>query len=336
MKVEAILPAVLDSTMLNTFRPCPQKFYDEYILGLRPPDTSIDLHAGAVFSITLEAFYREIYTNAANTSTALARAYAVFQSAWGDFVIRKERHPKTPENMWAAVEDYVRVYPPGSDSVQPWFAGPNASFEYSFALPLDLPGFPVHPGSGDPFIYAGRFDMLGKKDSRPCIRDEKTAQRLESNWSEKWDLRSQFLGYCWALQRAGVPCNTVVVRGVIITLTSIRQVEAIKIYSQHLIEKWLEQTRRDVNRLVRCWNEGYFDYNFGDVCTMYNHCPYIPLCSSHQPENWYESYEVRRWNPLSAAKIAPIGNQQSPISDTAPTSSGAASKTLDTAAITST
>jgi hypothetical protein len=305
---QEIFPAYIDSTMLNCFRACPKKFYYEYILGLRPAETSIDLHAGAVFSATLERFYQEIFKNGLDTSAALARAHATFMSEWGDFVIRKEGHPKTPENMWGAVEDYVRVYPPRFDSVQPYFTGSGATFEYSFAIPLDFPGFPRHPVSGDPFIYVGRFDLLGKKDSRPVIRDEKTAQRLESNWAEKWDLRSQFLGYCWALQHLGVLCNTVVVRGVIITKTNIRQVEAIKMYSQHLIEKWYEQLRRDLIRLTSCWNEGYFDYNFGDTCTSYSHCSFIPLCTSAQPENWYSSYEVVRWNPLlrnPTAAIAP-------------------------------
>jgi PD-(D/E)XK nuclease superfamily len=308
--------------MINSFRSCPQKFRNEFILGLRPAEASIDLHAGAVFSATLERFYREVFINDLDDSAALARAYATFTHEWGDFVIRKEKHPKTPENMWAAVEDYVRVYPPRTDRVQPYFVRDVPSFEFSFAIPLEGPGFesfPRHPVTGDPFIYTGRFDLLGKRDSRPAIRDEKTAQRLESNWAEKWDLRSQFLGYCWALQHNGIPCNTVVVRGVIVTLTAVRQVEAVKIYSQHLINRWFEQLRRDLIALVRCYNEGYFDYNLGDTCTSYSHCPFIPLCSSPKPENWYASYEVRRWNPLNrnpssdapssiAANFAATGN----------------------------
>jgi hypothetical protein len=302
---EAILSPHIDSTMINCFRGCPQKFFNEYILGLRPAETSIDLHAGKVFSACLERFYRETYINGCDPTTALARAFATFNTEWGDFVIRKEGHPKTPENMWTAVEDYVRVYPARSDSVQPYFTGGSATFEYTFAIPLDFAGFPRHPVSGDPFVYVGRFDMLGKKDGRPVVRDEKTAQRLESNWAEKWDLRSQFLGYCWALQHLGILCNTVVVRGVIITKTMVRQVEGIKIYSQHLIDLWFRQLQSDLNRLVGCWNEGYFDYNLGDTCTAYSHCPYIPLCSSTQPENWYDSYEVRRWNPLDRSPTAP-------------------------------
>lgn len=298
-KPQAILSEHIDSTMMNSFRACRQKFKDEYILGLRPAELSIDLHAGAVFSSTLERFYREVFSNGLETSPALARAYATFQSEWGDFVIRKDKHPKTPENMWSAVEDYIRTYPPRTDSVQPYFTDGTPSFEFSFAIPLDMPGFPLHPVTGNPFVYVGRFDLLGKRDDRPVVRDEKTAQRLESNWAEKWDLRAQFLGYCWALQHNRIPCNTVVIRGVIINLTQIRQVEAIKIYPQHLIDLWFEQLKRDLHALVRCWHEGYFDYNLGDTCTSYSHCPFIPLCSSPQPELWYSNYEVRRWNPLS-------------------------------------
>jgi hypothetical protein len=335
--------------MISSFRACHQKFKNEFVLGLRPPDVSIDLHAGGVFSTTLERFYREVYLNGLEVSPALARAYATFTHEWGDFVIRKEKHPKTPENMWAAVEDYVRVYPPGTDSVQPYFTADSPSFEFSFAIPLDLPGFPRHPVSGDPFIYAGRFDLFGRRNERPVVRDEKTAQRLESNWAEKWDLRSQFLGYCWALQHNGIPCNTVVVRGVIITLTAIRQVEAIKIYSQFLIDRWFEQLRRDLHSIVACWNDGYFDFNLADSCVSYSHCPFITLCSSPQPENWLASYEVRRWNPLSrnpsspapssiAANFAPTGNippKYRHMLEGATMNSGPASKTPDSAATTS-
>jgi hypothetical protein len=346
---QAILPQHIDSTMISAFRSCHQKFKNEFILGLRPPDKSIDLHAGGVFSTTLERFYREVYLNGLETSPALARAYATFTHEWGDFIIRKDRHPKTPENMWAAVEDYVRVYPPGTDPVQPYFTQDSPTFEFSFAIPLDFPGFPRHPISGDPFIYTGRFDLFGKRNNRPVVRDEKTAQRLESNWAEKWDLRSQFLGYCWALQYNGIPCNTVVVRGVIITLTSIRQVEAIKVYSQFLIDRWFEQLRHDLLQIIECWNSGYFDFNLADSCTSYSHCPFVTLCASPQPENWYSSYEVQRWNPLSrnplnptpssiAANFAPTGNippKYLHMLEGATTHSGASTQTPASAATTS-
>lgn len=307
-----ILPPYIDSTMLSCFRACPRKFFHEFILGLRPVATSIDLHAGAVFSATLERFYREFWHSRVPESAALARAYSTFAHEWGDFQLTKD-HPKTPENMWAAVESYVRTYPPRTDTVQPYFTEGAPSFEFSFAIPLDFPDFPRHP-SGDPFIYVGRFDMFGKYLDRPVVRDEKTAQRLESNWAEKWDLRSQFMGYCWALQHNGIPCDTAVIRGIIITKKDIRQVEAIKIYPQFLIDRWFLQLRRDLWRLRKAWDEQWYDYNLGDSCTAYSHCPFMPLCSSPQPENWYSNYTVRRWNPLNrnpvedGASTVPLAN----------------------------
>lgn len=305
MSPQAVLPAYIDSTMMSAFRSCPQKFYQEFVLGLRPDETSIDLHAGAVFASTLERYRREIFLNGTDTQTALARAYSTFTHEWGGFVLRKEKHPKTPENMWSAVEQYFSTYPARTDRVQPYFSGGSPTFEFSFAIPLDFPGFPRHPISGDPFIYTGRFDMFGLLDGKlPCVSDEKTAQRLESNWAEKWDLRSQFLGYCWALQHNGIPCSTVVVRGVIVTLTLVRQVEAIKQYSQHLIDMWLEQLRRDLNRLVECHTSGWWDYNLGDSCVAYSHCPFMVKCSSPHPENWDASFTERRWNPLHRNPIS--------------------------------
>lgn len=348
----AILPAHIDSSMMTSFRACHQKFFNEYILGLRPSDTSIDLHAGACFSATLERYYREVFQNGQLNDIALARAYATFTDEWGDFTLSNPNHPKTPENMWAAVESYLSTYPARTDSCQPYFTNGVPSYEYSFAIPLDMAGFPVHPVSGDPFIYSGRFDMFAKWNGLPAVRDEKTAQRLESNWSEKWDLRSQFLGYCWALQYSGIKCNTAIVRGVIITKKDIRQVEAIKTYPQFLIDRWFDQLRRDLIRLVECYRAGYWDYNLGDTCTAYSHCPFIPLCSSPTPENWYSSYSERRWNPLSrnpvgsaptsiAANFVPHGNIPSKFlhllpADVTTPSGEEKSPTLDSAVPTST
>lgn len=342
---EALLPAHVDSTMISTFRSCPQKFFNEFCLGLRS-ETSIDLHAGAVFSATLERFYREVYKNGCDIPTALGRAYQTFVHDWAGFVLINPKHPKTEANMWAAVESYVGTYPPKTDPCQPYTANAE-SFEFSFAIPLDFPGFPMHPISGDPFLYVGRFDQLGMWNGRPVVRDEKTAQRLETNWSEKWDLRSQFLGYCWALQHNGIKCNTAIVRGVIITTKEVRQVEAIKVYPQFLIDRWFEVLKRDTTRLAKMWNfyqnmvdtgmdfpNSAFDFNLADSCTAYSGCPYVSLCSSPKPELWYSNFSVKRWNPLDRNPIDPTpsslppaspvlpGNPEAPSSASAPTYSG--------------
>lgn len=299
----AILPSHIDSTMISCFRTCPRKFYHEFILGLRPAETSIDLHAGSCFATALEAVYTAFHADKLPLEVALSKGRAAFFVSWGDFEIPTwKKTTKTSDHVWLAVEDYFKTYPPITDHIQPYMERNKPTTEYSFSIPLE-DGFPLHPVSGDPFLYSGRFDMLGQYQGRPLPRDEKTAGKLESNWAEKWDLRGQFIGYVWACQQGGLDVDSCAVRGVILT-KEIQQVEAIKVYSNDLISRWYDQLRRDVRRLAACWREGYFDFNFAESCTMYGNCAFMVPCTSATPENWYQQYVVRRWNPVLKNPIA--------------------------------
>lgn len=330
--IVAILPSHIDSTMRSAFVKCKQSFFTEFVLGLRPARTSIHLHAGGAFSGALERFYTETWTNHEQKDIALARSHQTFLNLWGNYEYERT-DAKSRENIWAAVESYVATYPPASDPVQPYIVEGKPTYEFSFAIPLDDAIFPRHPVTGDPFIYVGRADLLGTYYGRPVIRDEKTAGRLESNWSEHWDMRGQFLGYCWAAQRGGINVSTVVVRGVILTKTNIRQVEAIKLYSHWEIERWYQQLARDLHSLVKCWNDGWFDYNLGEACSSYGGCVFLPRCKSPVPSRHNAAYVVKRWNPLlrnpvdeeqsrlfPAVKTVSIGSASTPTSAIAATS----------------
>lgn len=316
------LPLHIDSTMMSCFRSCPQKYYLEFVLGLRPPGLSIDLHAGACFATALEAVYRATWEKGYPDKQAMEYAHACFALAWGDYELPEyKRTAKTFDRMWEAIESYFTEYPPRIDRVQPYFAADGkATFEYTFAIPLEPacderdvspngkfygmdehPVWPLHP-SGSPFLYSGRFDMLGSLHGKPVVRDEKTTGKgIGANWAEQWDLRSQFIGYTWACQQGGIDVDTVVVRGIAIQMKEIKHAEAEKVYSNHIRARWLEQLRRDLWRLRRAYNEGYFDYNLGDACTSYGNCPFMTPCQApddHQA-SWFGSYEVRHWNPLN-------------------------------------
>lgn len=300
------LPHHLDSTMLTCFRACPQKFLLEFVRGLRPAGLSIDLHAGACFASALEQVYRSVHVDGKNLLDALAISHARFFQEWGNFEIPEfKRTAKTPDRVWEAVEAYFKLWSPLTDHVQPYRDSTgNPTLEYTFALPLDSNlgdsdhGFPTHP-SGSPFIYCGRFDLLGSYAGRPCVRDEKTTgASIGQAWAKSWDLRSQFLGYVWACQQSAIELDTVVVRGIAIQKTQIVLEEAIKVYSQSLVDRWYEQLRRDVWRIRRAWDSGYFDYNLGDACTAYGHCSFMTACGSPNPEPWLTEFEVRHWSPL--------------------------------------
>jgi hypothetical protein len=312
------LPQYIDSTMISCFRSCPQKFYNEFILGLRPKATSIDLHAGAAFATARESFNKNFHKEKVDfshlvdhTHACKARAFADFQTYWGD-VEAPPKHPKTRENTWLAFERYLESFPPSTDHVQPYFAEGVPTFEFTFAIPLD-DTFPPHPETNEPFIYAGRFDMLGSYHTRPCVLDDKTTRSAGDKWAEQWSLRGPFMGYVWACQREGIPLDTVVIRGVVIQKTDIRILEAIKVFPPHLIDRWYAQLRQDILRLVKFWRNHQtvasanpiraheeFEYNFAEACSAYGNCAFMPLCltQSKNRASWLESYTVRRWNPV--------------------------------------
>ena len=323
------LPTYIDSTMMSTFRQCPRKFFTEFCLNLRPARLSIDLHAGGCFASAIENLYRHYYTEKCGFDTALARTHGEFMDQWGDFQTNKPESPKTRENVWRAVEKYFQNWRPETDPVQPFDKSAGGAFEFTFAIPLtpataviDDPvdanttyrnfdpawhgpdDFPLHP-NGEPFQYAGRFDLLGVWQGRPIIRDEKTTTSIGVKWADQWRLRSQFMGYVWACQQSGIQLDTVCIRGVGILKNDIKLAEAFKTFGPSRVTKWHEQLRRDMWRLRRMWDEQYFDYNFADACSSYGGCPFLDLCESDHPERWYSQYEKRNWNPIQKNPIEP-------------------------------
>lgn len=322
MTPEPIMPLNIDSTMLTCARSCLEKFRLEFVYGLRPPGISIDLHAGACFASGIEAARKAIYGSNKPLNEALEIAHAAFMVGWGDFEIPEfKKTAKTADRMWEAIESYFEKYPPLTDHIQPYYIGGKPTFEFTFATPLepiaendfslidrkiyksydpdDHPGlFPLHP-NGEPWLYSGRFDMLGTYNGRPCVEDDKTTGRsISTGWADQWNLRNQFLGYSWACQQSGLDLNTVAIRGIAIQKTQIVHAEAIKVYSQHLLEVWHEQLRRDLWRIRKAWDTGYFDLNLADSCTSFGNCIFMNICASKEKENWYNDYTVRRWNPL--------------------------------------
>lgn len=326
------LPLYVDSTMIRTFKSCPQKFFLEFIRGLRGDGTKVDLHAGGALAYAIEVANNAFHFEGKSVRDAMAMCSAAFEIAWGDYEVPIRGYskvdgrplyisPKTKDNVWKAIVTYFDKFPLPTDHIKPYLMPGKATSEFSFAIPLDeettgIP-FPVHPVHGTPFLYSGRFDLLGSYLNRPIVRDEKTAKSAPAYWAEQWDLRGQFIGYVWAVQSLlGIECEQVAVRGIIIQIEEIKILEAIKLYSRVLVNRWLGQLARDIHRLVDCYNSGYFDYDFGETCTSYGLCQYFNACRADDSEVWLRDFAVRRWNPLQKDPIATSGTASLPASPT--------------------
>src|SRR5262245_29491718 len=89
---------------MTCFRACAQKFYNEFVLGVRPPGLSVDLHAGGCIAAALEETYSQIYRHGKAFEEAIQIAHARFLLEWGNFEVPEWKSTaKTMERTWEAI-----------------------------------------------------------------------------------------------------------------------------------------------------------------------------------------------------------------------------------------
>lgn len=288
-------PLAIDSTTLGAFRSCPQKAYRQYFEHWKPQSDSVHLIAGGAFASGIEAARRAFFEAGAPAESAVALGLEALIVHYGDFECPPDS-AKSLERTCGALEFYFDNYPLGQDSAIPITYGDGRrGIEFSFAQPLPI----NHPITGDPILYTGRSDMIADFAGGCYIFDEKTASSLGASWSKQWDMRSQFTGYCWAARESGLKPSGVIVRGVSILKTKYDTLQAITYRSDFEIDRWLEQTCRDIERMIEAWKSGYWDYNLDHACTEYGGCAFVQVCKSASPETWLPMYFHQRvWDPL--------------------------------------
>lgn len=290
-------PHVLDSTMLSTFRSCPQKMFRTFVEHWKPKGESVHLVAGAAFARGVEVTRKEFYEKGQDPQTAVALGLRALLEGYGDFVC-PTTSAKTPERMAGAFEFYWDRYPLSTvEGAIPLDLGAGKkAVEFSFAEPLDI----LHPETGDPLLYSGRADAICSFAGGNYITDEKTTSQLGASWAKQWDLRSQFTGYCWAARNNGIPVAGVLVRGISILKTKYDTQQAITNRSEWEIDRWIQQVHGDVKRMIECWEDGYWDWNLDHACAEYGGCQLLSVCKSPEPEVWLPMYfEKKIWDPLA-------------------------------------
>lgn len=323
-----MFPEIIDSSMLATFKACPQKFYLEYCQDWKPKVPSVHLHAGGAFAHALKVSRRAFYEGQVevrlpevrglddssiilaparwhtsekpevqgNAEDSIAYGLKALVDYYGNFECPADS-PKSLERMAGAFEFYWENYPlmlgEGEPILMP--SGKRA-IEFSFAEPLDV----THPETGDPILYCGRADAIFKRAGGIWICDEKTTQQLGGTWSQQWELRSQFTGYAWAAQRSGIHVDGAMVRGIGIYKTKYETIEVPSFRPEWRIDRWKENTERWIINMKQCYETGIWQYNEDHECTSYGGCAFRQICASQEPANWLDTYfERRHWNPVT-------------------------------------
>lgn len=287
-------PLWVDNSALSAFRSCERKAFWEHIRSIQPMPASIHLHAGGAFARGLEVARRRFYIQHESLDASIHAGLIALITAYGDFPC-PEKESKTWDRMAGALIYYFDQWPMDTDAIQPIILGKAAAIEFSFAIPLNI----AHPETGEPILYTGRADMIGSfRDSVFCV-DEKTTKHLGANWAEQWQLRSQFIGYTWAAREYGHRVAGTIVRGVSILKTLYNHAEAIVYHNDYLISEWHKLTLTTIRRMIECWQNGEWQFNFAEACSAYSGCPFVRLCSSPEPERWMQYYTDRNWDPLN-------------------------------------
>jgi hypothetical protein len=318
-------PRVLDYTILSTWKSCPHKFFRTHVQGLAKPRPNIHLHFGGCVAKGLETA-RRYYSRTGDTGDALEVGCLAIVEAWGadfdDFIpaTRSERN-KTLSNCLLALQSYFREWPLDEDELRVHIHNSEPCIEFSAAIPI--PGGITHPDTGEPLLYAGRFDFIGDYGKSIYGCDDKTASVDPANdsWRNQWRLRGQFSGYCWMAREYGMPIHGFFVRGMGVLTDSVKCGQCIIARPPWMVDAWLAQMQDDVRTMVHQYvalQAGIpsdalargglmpshpFPQSFADACADFGGCSYLDLCTSEHPEDWYGDYIERRWNPLTREEV---------------------------------
>ena len=323
-------PDCIDNTIRDLAVTCQRKAYYHSFRYLHRREESIHLHAGGAFAAGLERTRRAFFEERLPQETAILFGVQALVAHWGDFEPGFPTN-KTCENMVQALHYYFDVWPMEYDTATPYqlTATGKHAIEWKFKVPI--PGL-VHPDTGGPMYYVGRSDVIAACGGLILIQDEKTSTTLGERWQKNWDLDSQFTGYAWAAREQGIGADGALIRGISVLTpkfdlhedpdgpitklvrkkekryrsnyvreTSFGHAQSIVYRPAWVVNRWLEQLRRDIQRLIAAYREGYWDYAISkSICAQYGGCPYTDLCLSEDPELWVEpNYIIRKWDPLA-------------------------------------
>jgi hypothetical protein len=293
-------PSTIDSSMLASFKSCPQLFKKTYIEEWKPKGLSVHLHAGKAFASGIETARKEFFVNGKSADDAVALGLGKLLKSYGNFECPPDS-AKSADRMAGAFEFYFQNYPLGNDGTAPIIMpGGKHAIEFTFAHPLPL----LHPVTGDPLIFSGALDAILSYADGVFITDEKTTTQLGASWSRQWDLRSQFSGYAWGCREYGIKVNGAIIRGISILKTKYDTQQAITYRPEWQIDRWYEEMLTWVEDMIICWKTGKWRHNLDHTCAEYGGCAFRQCCASQDEQPWLETYfERRHWDPIKREEI---------------------------------
>jgi len=314
-------PHVLNNSLRQTFISCPRKCFYDNILGLKSIKSygiSIHLNFGGAVAEGMDMMRQTFYgPGGGDADTALI---AGLQAALKKFNTEfyEETHVKNVVSLCALLIDNTERWPLGEDYLVPLIdENGKPSSEFSFCTPLH-PGL-IHPGTGQPLLYAGRLDWLAQhagavipKGHKPMLSlvDEKTSGSLGASWSKQWTMESQFSSYAWVCRKMGMNVGNVVIRGMAPYKTKPTGTEELTLRRpDYQVQEWYDTWCMEVRQMLTYFEAGVWPKNLGKACSSFGSCRFMELCTVQDPSAWIAAgYRQVWWDPITGTeKNSPEG-----------------------------
>ena len=113
-------PEVFDSSMLATFKSCPELFRRIYIEQWKSKDPSVHLRAGGAFAAGIEAARTAYYVHGDSPEDSIAKGLHALMTFYGDFECPPDS-AKSLERTAGALEFYFEQYPLNDGTIKQRF-----------------------------------------------------------------------------------------------------------------------------------------------------------------------------------------------------------------------
>ena len=290
-------PEVIDNTMRTAWDSCEHKFLMEHVHHFRHKKPSEHLVFGGSYAKGLEVMRLEFYKGEQNKVIYAGKAMLEVIREWD----RNCDDPlldynKNLPNCLCALLYYLETWPLHTDWIKPYgWKDHTDSVEFTFAIPLEI----KHPVTGNPILYAGRFDLLADYASQPAVYDDKTTTQLGPSWIKQWGMNSQMTGYIWAARQHGYDTSTAIIRGVSILKRGFGHSQAIEHRQNWEIERWYNTMHKNLEDMIKAWERRAFSYSLGSSCGNYGGCPFAEMCRHENWQQWIKTdFKIYKWNPL--------------------------------------
>jgi hypothetical protein len=290
----------LDSSKIDTFHLCPQKYAYRYEEHLLPVDRKRDsaLMFGGALHKSLECYYRGTGFDKVPCplcqdgcffckGLAISRIAAVFLANYSD-------DPEDPKEI-RTVDRGLEIL---AAYLSKWQREPFKvlGVEQSFTLE----SYHTH----GPFKYIGKIDLIVDYEGTPMTVDHKSTTRFGIVFDAGFKLSGQFTGYMkGGSSIAGQDINTALANAIRIT-TKIGDDSFARIFTHRTPEefdRWEHQVRHTAAQISEMREARFFPRAAPFACGAYNRvCEYYPLCIANTQTREHlkqTAYEKVVWDP---------------------------------------